>query len=86
MPFNGPELPPCRSNGSPWPHGIAAKWRAWASMPHCRLWQKADWEYAGDTIELAATAFADGAKIGLWTELRVPREGDGHDVEREDRT
>ena len=39
-------------------------------MPHCRLWCEADWEYARDTIELAAAAFADGAKVGLWTELR----------------
>jgi hypothetical protein len=39
-------------------------------MPHCRLWREADWEYACDTIELAAAAFADGAKVGLWTELR----------------
>jgi hypothetical protein len=23
-----------------------------------------------DTIDLAAAAFADGAKVGLWTELR----------------
>lgn len=69
-PFNGPKLPPRRRDGSPWPDGIAAKWRAWASMPHARLWSEADWEYARDAIELAAAAFADGAKIGLWTELR----------------
>jgi hypothetical protein len=70
VPFNGPKLPPRRRDGSPWPNGIAEKWRAWASMPHARLWREADWEYARDTIELAAAAFADGAKVGLWTELR----------------
>ena len=62
--------PPHRRDGSPWPDGIAEKWAAWASMPHCGLWCEADWEYARDTIGLAATAFADGAKVGLWTELR----------------
>ena len=70
MPFSGPKLPPCRRDGSPWPNGIAAKWRASASMPHARLWREADWEYARDTVELAAAAFADGAKVSLWTELR----------------
>ena len=69
VPFNGPKLPPRRRDGSPWPTGIAEKWTAWASMPHCRLWHEADWEYARDAIELAA-ALANGAKVGLWSELR----------------
>jgi len=70
VPFTGPKLPPRRRDGSPWPPGIAEKWKAWASMPHARLWREADWEYARDAIELAASALADGAKVGLWTELR----------------
>jgi hypothetical protein len=69
--FNGPKLPLRRRDGSPWPNGIAAKWRAWASMPHARLWREADWEYARDALELAAAAFADGAKVSLWAELRL---------------
>jgi hypothetical protein len=71
VPFKGPKLPPRRRDGSPWPNGIAEKWKAWASMPHCALWSEADWEYAGDAIELAAAAFADGVKVGLWAELRL---------------
>ena len=35
VPVNGPKLPPRRRDNSPWPNGIAEKWRAWASMPHC---------------------------------------------------
>lgn len=38
-------------------------------MPHARLWREADWQYALDAIELAAAAFAEGAKVGLWAEL-----------------
>jgi hypothetical protein len=69
--FNGPKLPPRRRDGNSWPNGIAEKWAAWASMPHARLWREADWEYARDAIELAAAAFADGAKVSLWAELRL---------------
>ena len=72
VPFNGPKLPPRRRDGSPWPNGIAAKWRAWASMPHCRLGREAEiGSTRRDAIELAAAAFADGAKVGLWAELRL---------------
>jgi hypothetical protein len=42
VPFNGPKLTPRRRDGSPWPNGIAEKWRAWAWMPHARLWREAD--------------------------------------------
>ena len=70
VPFNGPKLPPRRRDGSPWPNGIAEKWRGLGVDAACRLWHEADWEYARDTIELAAAAFTDGAKVGLWTELR----------------
>jgi hypothetical protein len=43
---------------------------AWASMPHCRQWSESDWQFAYDSPELAASAFTDGAKVGLATELR----------------
>ena len=39
-------------------------------MPHCRLWRDADWQFAFDSIEVAASAFAEGARVGLLTELR----------------
>ena len=39
-------------------------------MPHCRLWSEADWQFAYDSLELAASAFTDSAKVGLATELR----------------
>lgn len=39
-------------------------------MPHAKLWREADWQYALDAIELAAEAFTNGGKVGLWTEPR----------------
>jgi hypothetical protein len=70
-PFDGgPDLPACRRDGQQWPVGMSAKWQAWRSLPHARLWGEADWQYASDTAELAASAFQEGAKIGLLAELR----------------
>ncbi len=69
-PFDGgPDLPKHRAGGKPWPDGIAAKWDAWRSMPHAGLWQASDWQFAFDTIEIAA-AFIDGGTAGLAAELR----------------
>jgi hypothetical protein len=71
VPFKGLALSPHRRDGSPWPNGIASKWRAWSRMPHAKFWNEADWEYTRDTIELAAAAYADGSKVSLWAELRL---------------
>jgi hypothetical protein len=49
---------------------VSDQWDAWRSIPHARLWRDADWQFALDTIELAAQAFQDGAKVGLFTQLR----------------
>ena len=55
VPFGGaPTLPPRRCNGRPWPTRTRAKWKAWSTMPHCVLWQPADWSFALDSLELAA--------------------------------
>ena len=70
-PFDdGPDLPPRRRDGQAWPDGMQEKWEAWRLMPHAALWGEADWQYAMDTAELAASAFHKGAKVGLLAELR----------------
>lgn len=70
-PFDcGPGLPPHRRDGQPWPDGVQQKWDAWRSMPHARLWGEADWQYAVDTAELAASVFQEDPKVGLLAELR----------------
>src|SRR5689334_9031635 len=72
VPFdNGPDLPPLRRGGEPWPEGIRRKWNSWRSMPHARLWREPDWEYAFDTAELAASVFERDSKVGLLAELRL---------------
>lgn len=55
VPFTGgPKLRPRRRNGKPWPEGCKRKWEAWRTMPHAKLWGAADWEFAFDTLEVAA--------------------------------
>jgi hypothetical protein len=66
----GPDLPRCRRDGQLWPDWIQQKWEVWRSMPHARLWGAPDWQYALDSVELAAAAFDEGAKVGLLSELR----------------
>ena len=69
-PFGGGSvLPKRRRSSGPWPEGVAEKWDAWSSMPHAKLWQASDWQFAMDTIEIAA-AWIDGGTVGLATELR----------------
>jgi hypothetical protein len=66
----GPDLPARRRGGGSWPEWIRERWEVWRSMPHARLWFDADWQYAIDTVELAAIAFHEEAKVGLLAELR----------------
>ena len=70
VPFTSRKLPARRRDGSTWPAFAREVWAAWSSMPHCKLWLAADWQFALYTIELAARAFERGAKVGLLTELR----------------
>ncbi len=64
-PFDdGPVPPKRRRSGEQWLDGIKATWDAWRSMPHTRLWQASDWQFARDTLEVAAR-FYDGGPVGL---------------------
>lgn len=70
VPFEGgPDLPEMRADGRRWPDRTREKWDAWRSMPHCKLWGPAEWNFALDTIELAAT-FHDTGESKYATELR----------------
>lgn len=70
IPFEGgPELPTFRADGRQWSDRIRAKWDAWRTMPHARLWGPAEWDFALDAIELAALLHEKGSS-NLATELR----------------
>lgn len=70
VPFEGgPDLPEMRADGRRWPERTRDKWDAWRSMPHCKLWGLAEWNFALDTIELAAS-FHDTGESKYATELR----------------
>jgi hypothetical protein len=70
VPFKGgPRLPSRRWNGRAWSPRTRQAWKAWSSMPHCMLWRPSDWEFALDTIELAAL-FHDG-ETKVAAELRA---------------
>ena len=69
VPFSGgPKLPSRRTNGRGWLKRTRDKWAAWSSMPHCKLWGPAEWDFAFDAIELAAQFHEGDARIA--TELR----------------
>lgn len=65
----GPKLRPTRPNGEPWPDGIAERWDAWSTLPHCKFWKKGDWQFALDTLVLAAR-FQDTCDPRLAAEVR----------------
>jgi len=69
VPFaDGPVLGECRVNGQPWMARTLEKWETWRTMPHCKLWGPAEWDFALDSIELAARVHSGEPK---WTtELR----------------
>jgi hypothetical protein len=65
----GPKLAPRRANGKGWSAAMRQRWVAWSSMPHCRLWGPSDWQFALDTLEVAAR-FSDLEVVSWSTELR----------------
>lgn len=69
VPFaDGPDLPDFRSDGRRWSDRTKRKWDAWRAMPHCKLWGPAEWDFALDSIELAALVHDGEPKWN--TELR----------------
>ena len=83
-PFSGGRrLPRQRVNGQPWMKATKDKWTAWSSMPHCVLWSDSEWEFALDTIELAAQFHAGDHRVA--TELRNRERvlGTTHDFRRD---
>jgi hypothetical protein len=71
IPFEGgPPLPATRPNGKPWPVWTKKRWEVWRSMPHCCLWDQADWLFALDSLEIAAKFHENTGLIGMAAELR----------------
>lgn len=70
VPFTeGPKLSARRTNGRQWDRRTKQKWDSWRSMPHCVLWGPAEWDFALDSIELAAL-FHETGETKYATELR----------------
>jgi hypothetical protein len=72
VPFNGgPKLPRCRANGEPWPKEAVRLWNTWKRMPHAVLWRESDWQFALESVEVAARFYADsGCAAAVARELR----------------
>jgi hypothetical protein len=70
-PYDGPvpKLPSTRANGKKWPARTRKKWGVWSRMPHCVLWGEAEWEFALESLEVAALFHETGAAT-MATELR----------------
>ncbi len=55
VPFRGGRaLPAKMPDGKVWPAYTRRWWKSTSSMPHCVLWDDADWAYALDTAIVAA--------------------------------
>ncbi len=65
---DGPRLPRTQPSGLPWPKATKRWWQVISRMPHCVLWEEADWQFALDTAGVAA-AF-HGGDMKQATELR----------------
>lgn len=69
VPFaDGPPLPKVEAGARSWPNQTKLWWRNVSRMPHCVLWEDSDWQFALDTL-LVAAAF-HGGDMKLATELR----------------
>lgn len=67
---DGPELPDAMpALNQPWPQRTRDKWDTWRTMPHCRHWGPAEWDYALDSIALAGLFHLTGEQKYA-TELR----------------
>jgi hypothetical protein len=69
VPFDGRPLPERRADGRSWPARTQEKWESWRTMPHCKLWSDATWDFALDSIEVAAL-FHEKGDTKYATELR----------------
>lgn len=75
VPFDGdspalPDAPPGPAgDGGYWPQRTRDKWDAWRTMPHCKHWGPAEWDYALDSIGIAALFHLTGEQKYA-TELR----------------
>lgn len=54
VPFTGGPKLPRRPGGRQWSARTKAWWQAVSTMPHCILWDDADWSYAIDAAIIAA--------------------------------
>lgn len=61
VPFDDyPPLPRAPKFYGRWPAGTQRWWKAVASLPHCRLWNEGDWEFAfGAALLHAAMQMGD---------------------------
>jgi len=68
-PFRGRhDLPAIQPDGRPWPDATRSWWKVISRMPHCRLWNPGDWQFALDTAMIAAAFHAGDIKQAV--ELR----------------
>lgn len=82
-PFEGsPELPK-RRDGLAWSDRILKKWSVWSAMPHCSLWTPTDWEFAFDSLEIAAQFLEGNEKLAGELRNREKVLGTTHDYRRD---
>ena len=77
VPFEGgASLPSRRPSGGPWPARTKRWWAVISRMPHCVLWDEADWDYALD-VAVVHARFDEG-DMRVAAELRNREKPLGH--------
>ena len=66
-----------------WPPDTVQWWRSIASMPHCVLWTEADWQYARDTMRIAAAFHLGNTRLAQELRLRERVMGTTADARRD---
>lgn len=80
-PYAGPRPKLPRREGG-WPARTKRWWETISTMPHCKLWTDADWEFALDTAESHAR-FMQGEHGGTELRIREKRMGTTLDTRRD---
>lgn len=73
----GPELPPTRGSGAPWPEVTRSWWETYRRSPQAQLWSETDWLAHLVTADLHAAFWSDegGTKFAAELRLREARMG-----------
>ena len=78
-----PRLPRTQPSGLPWPKATKRWWQVVSRMPHCILWDEADWQFALDTATTVAVFHGGDMKVAVEVRQREKVMGTTLDARRD---